>query len=560
MDLKQHIKSILKESSSIVDMPHSKITKLIKNAVEDYVTFEICKFSVIDLGDKEYAAIIITEKPIRSDYKNGLIQHLNDILPLKVYVVIEDGIFGCGKQMNESVEDTKYKKVIGKLINEIFDGVCGFDWEVFKNYVKKGLALRIILHLTEEDYGRFDFEKYHQSKTELKELLEDFFPNFSGIFITYDTTKCGGDLNESEITERCWKGYSQKGMKTMFGKRYPNCVKIKKKKESKEGFGGYAAPAFEMEPDHTHFKHQYNESSMFNHTKRRLPLINELLHSLMYDAHNPCDYDDKDNYFDEIIHDLSWMVRNERYGLDDADWIDIYEYIVEHKQDEIKEYYMNNCGGNLKESIKNILDEEVSRKYAKPTPKVEQLVYRWLNDYFDGAQMYHNKSWESTHSFEFCNNGKEIMNVILYFHNDDNVYDDKRKTEERDFESGSIAIPRNILNELSSDIPVRASYLKYIFEEWFDDTYLGEIQKFMGRNDIYISEFDIRNKDAEVCVPPVTKPEDVTEEDMIELILKTTLFKRGDILRREEGEPGFIEKIYLGKLRDAEEKRLRGNN
>jgi hypothetical protein len=33
------------------------------------------------------------------------------------------------------------------------------------------------------------------------------------------------EQNESEITERCWKGYTQKGMKTMFGKRYPNCVK-----------------------------------------------------------------------------------------------------------------------------------------------------------------------------------------------------------------------------------------------------------------------------------------------------------------------------------------------
>ena len=30
-----------------------------------------------------------------------------------------------------------------------------------------------------------------------------------------------------EITEgtRCWKGYKKKGMKTMFGKRVPNCVK-----------------------------------------------------------------------------------------------------------------------------------------------------------------------------------------------------------------------------------------------------------------------------------------------------------------------------------------------
>jgi len=35
--------------------------------------------------------------------------------------------------------------------------------------------------------------------------------------------------NEGELTEKCWPGYTQKGMKTMFGKRYPNCVKKKKK-------------------------------------------------------------------------------------------------------------------------------------------------------------------------------------------------------------------------------------------------------------------------------------------------------------------------------------------
>jgi len=33
------------------------------------------------------------------------------------------------------------------------------------------------------------------------------------------------EMVEAELTEKCWKGYTQKGMKTMFGKRYPNCVK-----------------------------------------------------------------------------------------------------------------------------------------------------------------------------------------------------------------------------------------------------------------------------------------------------------------------------------------------
>jgi hypothetical protein len=36
------------------------------------------------------------------------------------------------------------------------------------------------------------------------------------------------EMSEGELTERCWKGYTQKGMKTMFGKKYPNCVKVKK--------------------------------------------------------------------------------------------------------------------------------------------------------------------------------------------------------------------------------------------------------------------------------------------------------------------------------------------
>ena len=32
-------------------------------------------------------------------------------------------------------------------------------------------------------------------------------------------------VNEVVEGTRCWKGYEKKGMKTMFGKRVPNCVK-----------------------------------------------------------------------------------------------------------------------------------------------------------------------------------------------------------------------------------------------------------------------------------------------------------------------------------------------
>ena len=35
---------------------------------------------------------------------------------------------------------------------------------------------------------------------------------------------------EQLLTEKCWPGYEKKGMKKMFGKMYPNCVKKSKKK------------------------------------------------------------------------------------------------------------------------------------------------------------------------------------------------------------------------------------------------------------------------------------------------------------------------------------------
>ena len=40
------------------------------------------------------------------------------------------------------------------------------------------------------------------------------------------------------LTEKCWKGYEKKGMKTMFGKRVPNCVK---REGIEEAEGKYSA-------------------------------------------------------------------------------------------------------------------------------------------------------------------------------------------------------------------------------------------------------------------------------------------------------------------------------
>ena len=41
----------------------------------------------------------------------------------------------------------------------------------------------------------------------------------------YKDLAASNEIDGEPLDEKCWPGYEKKGMKTMFGKRYPNCVK-----------------------------------------------------------------------------------------------------------------------------------------------------------------------------------------------------------------------------------------------------------------------------------------------------------------------------------------------
>jgi hypothetical protein len=213
----------------------------------------------------------------------------------------------------------------------------------------------------------------------------------------------------------------------------------------------------------------------------------------------------------------------------------------------------------MKNLIKKILLQEVEKKYPKPTPNVEKLIYNWLDNYFDGAKMYQMKEYEFSYTFEWCNNGMEIARFSVDFNHDYDVWDDARKTSERDFDNSELWIPKDVMDNLQTDIPVRRNYLRYIVEEWFEDTLLEKIQSALGRNDISIDDFSEHPKESQVCVPPVSKPEGVTDDEMIDFIVKNTLWKANDLIKKEKETPGYIDRLYVDKLREVEIDRVRGS-
>jgi hypothetical protein len=214
----------------------------------------------------------------------------------------------------------------------------------------------------------------------------------------------------------------------------------------------------------------------------------------------------------------------------------------------------------LQEHIRRILREEVNKKFPKPSENLNKSVYNWLNLYFDNSKIYENKySGDRGFNFEFCKNGREISSLRIRL--DDRSPDwgprDRRPSSERSVEEVVLYIYPNMVDMMQKVFPVRKNYLMYLIEEWFEDTYLNKIQQMINRNDLsldYITQLNW-NK-GELCVPPMTKPEDMETQQMMDFIKSNTLFSYKDMEEHEEEEPGWIERMYLEKLRNIERERI----
>ena len=215
----------------------------------------------------------------------------------------------------------------------------------------------------------------------------------------------------------------------------------------------------------------------------------------------------------------------------------------------------------MKQLIRRILKEEINKKFSKPNEKLDSLVYNWLDNYFEGSQIYKEEYWKYYgFTYNFCKNGREIADLRIEF--DDRSPDwgpsDKRPTSERSVKEVMLYIYPIMVNELVTDIPIRKNYLLYLIEEWFEDTKLDKIQQDFNRNDLsldYVSVFESRKR-GDICVPPISKPEDITMQEMMDYIKKNTLFSYEDMEENEEEEPGWIEKTYLELLNRREHERI----
>lgn len=118
----------------------------------------------------------------------------------------------------------RYKK-INELVNTLLPNMYVDEYENEEHFFN-GVMEELYFLVKNKDFGVHDIEWLYIYDFLDQHKRDDINDYYNEHLNTEDNTS--EDIYEQEINERCWKGYTQKGMKTMFGKRYPNCVKVKK--------------------------------------------------------------------------------------------------------------------------------------------------------------------------------------------------------------------------------------------------------------------------------------------------------------------------------------------
>ena len=120
---------------------------------------------------------------------------------------------------------------------------------------------------------------------------------------------------------------------------------------------------------------------------RRTHLIDKLISYLLPNMY-PCNYNSADHFVKGILDEIRWFLIDVE-EFENVKKIDIENYILDYKYDELTDYFNERCivlkNNNIQESIRRILREEskipplMLRRRMNEIPKYIRAAYEWLN-------------------------------------------------------------------------------------------------------------------------------------------------------------------------------------
>jgi len=172
----------------------------------------------------------------------------------------------------------------------------------------------------------------------------------------------------------------------------------------------------------------------------------------------------------------------------------------------------------MKDLIKKILREEVSKRYIKSSSKAESVIIKHMNNVISKTKRVVPPLEENygSYSEEWCQGNKAILEAR--YHLDDD-------TDE--FFSGDLYVLESEITFLSKILEVRKSFIFNVIAEWYDDNYANKFGQEVNRPDFEI--YEVHETDSPRKCYEIINTDNLSREQMIDYIDTNTLYKVSDL-------------------------------
>lgn len=172
----------------------------------------------------------------------------------------------------------------------------------------------------------------------------------------------------------------------------------------------------------------------------------------------------------------------------------------------------------MKELIKKILREEVSKRFIKSNPNIEKTIIRHMDKLMSQTTRVIPPLDENYGIFneEWCKGGNVVIEAR--YHVDD-------ETEE--FFSGDVYVNQKEIDFLSKILPIRKSYILNVITEWYDENYASKFGPEVNHPEFEIFE-TIETDSPRKCYQMIDV-DNISREKMIDYLDKETAYRRNEI-------------------------------
>ena len=184
--------------------------------------------------------------------------------------------------------------------------------------------------------------------------------------------------------------------------------------------------------------------------------------------------------------------------------------------------------------MKIIITEEQFNRFNKSSPALQNGINKYLNQYIEHGERKIGKKSRTYGNLreDWCVDGKRTIAMIYDFDEGDK------------FTGGYLIVSKKIVETISNLFSVKLSYALHVIEQWYEDVMVPKFEQIVGESGLYINIIDT-SEGTHDCVPEAVKPEGITDEEMIDFIVKNTLHRRPDVIKKIESGQRNLEDFYL---------------